>query len=179
MRVSPLGVLGARADVGAEAAAEFARVEAALTHPNPICVDANAVFVTGLVTAIRGGTAREVVDAMESATSERAAAQAIAAGRTGDVGDYDEHMGWVLLALSIAVRQLVLYDDPVEPSSTPSAWAATPIPTPRLPVPCWGRCMGRRRGRSGGSGEYSSVSRRRAVLASRIRCAASFGRRIC
>lgn len=114
MRVSPLGVFGARADVGAEAAAEFACADAALTHPNPICVDANAVFVTGLVTAIRGGTAREVVDAMEVATSERAVAQAIAAGRTGDVGDYGEHMGWVLLALSIAVRQLVLYDDPVE-----------------------------------------------------------------
>lgn len=114
MRVSPLGVFGAREDVGIVAAADFARADAGLTHPNPVCVDANAVFVTGLVTGIRGGTAREVVDAMEAATSERAVAQAIAAGRTGDVSAYEGHMGWVLLALSIAVRQLVLYDDPVE-----------------------------------------------------------------
>ena len=27
---------------------------------------------------------------------------------------YEQHEGWVLLALSIAVRQLVLFDDPVE-----------------------------------------------------------------
>ena len=103
MRVSPLGVFGAREDVGIVAAADFARADAGLTHPNPVCVDANAVFVTGLVTGIRGGTAREVVDAMESATSEQAVAQAIAAGRTGDVSAYEGHMGWVLLALSIAV----------------------------------------------------------------------------
>lgn len=76
--------------------------------------DANAVFVTGLVTGIRGGAAGEVVDAMEAAALERAVAQAIAAGRTGVVSAYEGHMGWVLLALSIAVRQLVLYDDPVE-----------------------------------------------------------------
>ena len=114
MRVSPLGVFGAREDVGLAAAADFAREDAGLTHPNPICVDANAVFVTGLVTGIRGGSAREVVDAMEAATSERAVAQAIAAGRTGDVSDYEAHEGWVLLALSIAVRQLLLFDDPAD-----------------------------------------------------------------
>lgn len=114
MRVSPLGVFGAREDVGLAAAADFAREDAGLTHPNPICVDANAVFVTGLVTGIRGGSAREVVDTMEAATSERAAAQAIAAGRTGDVSDYEAHEGWVLLALSIAVRQLLLFDDPAD-----------------------------------------------------------------
>lgn len=114
MRVSPLGVFGAREDVGFAAAADFAREDAGLTHPNPICVDANAVFVTGLVTGIHGGSAREVVDAMEAATSERAVAQAIAAGRTGDVSDYEAHEGWVLLALSIAVRQLLLFDDPAD-----------------------------------------------------------------
>lgn len=114
IRVSPLGVFGARGDVGIDAAADFARADAGLTHPNPVCVDANAVFVAGLVTGIRGGTAREVVDAMEAATSERAVALAIAAGRTGDVAAYEVHEGWVLLALSIAVRQLVLYDDPVK-----------------------------------------------------------------
>lgn len=114
MRVSPLGVFGAREDVGIDAAADFARADAALTHPNPVCVDANAVFVIGLVTGIRGGTAREVVDAMEAATSEQAVAQAIAAGRTGDVSDYEAHEGWVLLALSIAVRQLLLFDDPAD-----------------------------------------------------------------
>ncbi len=114
MRVSPLGVFGAREDVGVRAAADFAREDGALTHPNPVCVDANAVFVVGLVTAIRGGTPKEVVDAMEAATSEQSVAQAIAAGRTGDVSDFEEHMGWVLLALSIAVRQLLLFDDPAD-----------------------------------------------------------------
>ncbi len=114
MRVSPLGVFGAREGVGVDAAAGFAREDAALTHPNPICLDANAVYVAGLVTGILGGTAKEVIDAMEAATSRQEVAQAIAAGRTGDVTAYEAHEGWVLLALSIAVRQLVLFDDPAE-----------------------------------------------------------------
>lgn len=114
MRVSPIGVFGARDDVDVSDAVEFARRDAALTHPNPVCVDANAVFVAGLVTGIRGGTPKQVVDAMEAAVSEQDVAAAIAAGRTGDVSEFSGHMGWVLLALSLAVRQVLLFDDPAD-----------------------------------------------------------------
>lgn len=114
MRVSPLGVLGARSAVGPQTAGDFARADAALTHPHPICLDANAVFVTGLVAAIRGGNAEEIVGVMQSTVSEPEVARAIAAGRAGDVSQFSEHTGWVLLALAIAVRQLLHYSDPVE-----------------------------------------------------------------
>lgn len=114
MRVSPLGVFGARSEVGSEQAAEFARADAQLTHPNPVCVDANAVFVTGLVCGIQGGGPDEIVQAMEQAAREQPVLRAIEAGRSGDVSEFSMHMGWVLLALSIAVRQLTHYRNPVD-----------------------------------------------------------------
>lgn len=114
MRVSPLGVFGAREGVGVEAAAEFAREDAALTHPHRICVDANAAFVAALVVGIQGSSAEDVVVAMESTAAEPEVLGAIAAGRDGDVSRYGEHEGWVLLALSIAVRQVLHVADPVE-----------------------------------------------------------------
>lgn len=114
MRVSPLGVFGARDGAGADAAADFAREDARLTHPNPVCVEANAAFVAGLVTAIRGGSAEDAVAAMEAATSEPAVLEAIESGRGGNVSRYGAHEGWVLLALAIAVRQVLHVDDPVE-----------------------------------------------------------------
>lgn len=114
MRVCPLGVFGAREEVGAQQAAEFARADAQLTHPNPVCVDANAAFVTALVCGIRGGSTQQIVKAMEEAARTQAVLRAIEAGRDGDVSEFSMHMGWVLLALSIAVRQLTHYRNPVD-----------------------------------------------------------------
>ncbi|GAB2513437.1 ADP-ribosyl-[dinitrogen reductase] glycohydrolase [Corynebacterium atrinae] len=112
MRVSPLGVFGVRSEVGLATAVEFARADARLTHPHPVCVDANAAFVAALTTGIRGGDPEQMIAAMEATATNESVLEAIAAGRAGDVSAYEIHEGWVLLALSIAVRQLMLFDDP-------------------------------------------------------------------
>src|SRR5207302_7922679 len=51
MRISPLGIWGAFRDPAEVAAA--ARKDAQLTHPNPVCQDASAVFAVTIAAAIR------------------------------------------------------------------------------------------------------------------------------
>ena len=110
MRVSPLGILAAGAE--RSAAMLWAKEDAALTHPNPVCQDANAVFASAVAFAIRTGespqavysyalnAAREmpaattVINVLEEATNRRPA-------------DYSRNMGWVLFALQNAFWQLL------------------------------------------------------------------------
>ncbi len=57
MRISPLGIFGAgfeRSQV-----AEWAMQDAALTHPNLICQQANALFAMGIAHAIQSGCERK------------------------------------------------------------------------------------------------------------------------
>ena len=56
MRASPLGIFGAGREVAE--ITEFARQDAALTHPNPVCQQANAIFVRAISTAIAEGSGR-------------------------------------------------------------------------------------------------------------------------
>lgn len=89
-----------------------AREDAAITHPHPVCGDANVVFVHALLQAMqpgasaRGvyesalrfaveqGVAPSVLDAVQRAASERP--------------DYDgKYIGWVLVALQSAFYQLL------------------------------------------------------------------------
>ena len=53
MRVSPLGIFGAKYD--AEQVADWARQDARLTHPNIVCQDSSAVFTVAISRAIRTG----------------------------------------------------------------------------------------------------------------------------
>ena len=53
MRISPLGIFGANHD--AELVAEWARQDAAITHPHPVCQQANALFTMAIAYAIRQG----------------------------------------------------------------------------------------------------------------------------
>lgn len=63
MRISPLGIFGAGRDLAV--VSEWARQDAELTHPNPICVDANRLFVMGIACAIREGpTAKDLYQTM-------------------------------------------------------------------------------------------------------------------
>ena len=50
MRASPLGLIGAGCET--ETVAAWARSDASITHPNPVCQDANALFVLAIATAI-------------------------------------------------------------------------------------------------------------------------------
>lgn len=112
MRVSPLGVFGARSTVGPTVAADYARADAELTHPNPVCVDASAVLVAGIATAIRGGSRRDVLTAMLDTATTGEVAGALGHGLTGTADHYGEHMGWVLLALALSVQALASGETP-------------------------------------------------------------------
>ena len=111
MRASPLGLL-AHAQAPAFAA-EVARRDAELTHPNPACLDANAAFVVAVAHAVRHGDGAEaawqaahgwakaagaatlVLDALEEARSRPPVCDP-AAGR-----------GWVRVALQNAFYELL------------------------------------------------------------------------
>ncbi len=53
MRISPLGIFGANHDAGL--VAEWAQKDAAITHPHPVCQQANALFTMAIAYAIRQG----------------------------------------------------------------------------------------------------------------------------
>ena len=53
MRISPLGIFGANHD--SEDVAKWARQDAAITHPHPVCRQANALFTMAIAHAVRQG----------------------------------------------------------------------------------------------------------------------------
>jgi ADP-ribosylglycohydrolase len=113
MRVSPLGVLGHASDPAMPA--DWARRDASLTHPHPVCRDANAVFAVGIAYAIRTGdrpagvysaavewAKREEFDEDVRATIWNAARE--------NAADFSSQMGWVRIALQNAFYQLLHAD---------------------------------------------------------------------
>ena len=121
MRASPLAIAAANADQAAAWAAE----DALLSHPNPVCVVANAAYVVAVHAGIAGATpqemhaaamaaARETGNALEAGgmagTTE--AVQAVvtrleAAARGELPEDFTRQMGWVLTALQAAFHALL------------------------------------------------------------------------
>jgi ADP-ribosylglycohydrolase len=53
MRISPLGIFGAGYPLGE--VAEWARQDAAITHPHAVCQQANALFAMAIAHAVRTG----------------------------------------------------------------------------------------------------------------------------
>jgi ADP-ribosylglycohydrolase len=108
MRVSPIGVLG-QGRRPAEVMA-WAREDARLTHPHPVCQDASAVYAAAVALAVaRGGDPVELAD--EALRLARAAGlhedvvAALERARTGRP-DYVTHLGLVTVALQNAFYQL-------------------------------------------------------------------------
>ena len=109
MRVSPLGIFGWR--MPHAALAQLARREAALTHPNPVCLDASALFVVCIAHAIASGvSAPELVTfAGRWAVEQRLHGDVIACVREAEQGpppEFQRSMGWVRIALRNAFFQL-------------------------------------------------------------------------
>jgi ADP-ribosylglycohydrolase len=100
MRVSPIGIWAAG---NAALAAETARVDSALTHPNPVCVEACAAFSAAIAVAVAGGTREEMVSAALT-HSTGAAREAVA--RDGLPADFMKRQGWVITSLQNAFYQL-------------------------------------------------------------------------
>lgn len=108
MRCSPLGIFGARAPSAAVAAA---RIDSALTHPNPVCREACAAFVAAIAAAIGRGADAE--GAYQAACEEAARGgeptviEALASARREPPPRFDVNQGWVKTALWNAFYRLL------------------------------------------------------------------------
>jgi ADP-ribosylglycohydrolase len=112
MRVAPLGILGAGRSP--EEAGRWAREDAALTHPHPVCLQASELFVRALARAVAEGPSPEELyagllrearpggcapDLRETLIEAAAPAQ--------PRPEEDLHAGWVRVALRNALWQLL------------------------------------------------------------------------
>jgi ADP-ribosylglycohydrolase len=109
MRISPLGIFGAGQP--AEAAA-WAREDSRLTHPNPVCGGACAVYVAAVASAIAaGGTPQSCHEAAlaeaDRSGVEPAIRKALEGALNAPPANYSDFMGWVLIALQNAFWQLL------------------------------------------------------------------------
>lgn len=110
MRVSPLGIFGANQPL--ELVAEWASLDASLTHPNPICRQANVLYVMAIAYAIRCRPTPEVLykcvlDWANDMTVDPPLHAAIREAVKIPPADYMRHQGWVLIALQNALWQLL------------------------------------------------------------------------
>lgn len=104
MRVSPIGVWAAGDPARAAAAA---RADAALTHPNPVCVAASAAFTASIAIGVAGGDVAAMLAAAR-AQVDGPAREAIEAGAAGaPPADFQRHQGWVCVALQNAFYRLL------------------------------------------------------------------------
>ncbi|WP_374442692.1 inositol monophosphatase family protein [Pseudomonas panipatensis] len=109
MRVAPIGIA---AYGQPELAAQWARDDAFLTHPHPICLESNATMAAAIAVGVAGGSRADMLQAALGALSEseesfvvRNCLEAAAAGEP--VLEFQEQMGWVLIALQNAFYQLL------------------------------------------------------------------------
>ena len=110
MRVSPLGIWGTA--LHPDVLGEYARADSALTHPNPVCCDAAAVFTVAVARAIStGARPAEVYEhALDWATQSKcseAVLRTVKAAPAGAPVDFTRQQGWVLIALQNAFHQVL------------------------------------------------------------------------
>src|SRR5690606_7598545 len=90
--------------------------DALLTHPHPVCQDANAALAAAIAVGVAGGSRADMLEAalgMAADEGEGAAVrrclEAAAAGEP--VGEFQQQMGWVLIALQNAFFHLAQGSD--------------------------------------------------------------------
>ncbi len=110
MRVSPLGIFGARHSV--DDVARWAEEEAAITHVHPVCQDASALFAAAIAETIREGLTRDEVYArmLRRAKETRVDGpllRVVHEASDRPPAEYHESMGWVLIAFQNALWQLL------------------------------------------------------------------------
>ena len=107
MRVSPLGIFGWR--LRPAELARLAREDADITHPNPVCRDASAVFCIALAHAIRTGEGAEAAHAAALRWAREAAADSDVIATLEAVSaapaDFERQSGWVRTALQNAFHR--------------------------------------------------------------------------
>lgn len=110
MRISPLGIYGA--NYALELVAEWARQDAAITHPHPVCQQANALFTMAIAHAIRQGCGvgelyEHIVSWAEGMKVDGSLLEAVHGAAHSPPADYVHQQGWVLTAFRNALWQLV------------------------------------------------------------------------
>ena len=110
MRVSPLGIFGANHDL--QRVGEWAKQDAALTHPHPVCQQANALFTMAIAQAIRTGIGahdlyEQVVVWAKEIGVDDSLLEAITGAAKAPPADYVHQKGWVLIAFRNALWQLL------------------------------------------------------------------------
>lgn len=103
MRVSPVGIWAAG---DPERAAAAARVDSALTHPHPVCMEACAGYAAAIAAGIATGERKKMAEAaLQHATGP--AREVIARAVGGEcLKDFETDQGWVLIALQNAFYRL-------------------------------------------------------------------------
>lgn len=157
MRVSPLGVFGARMDP--DALAELARADAAITHPNAACRDASAVFVVAVAYAIREGAGGEDVYRFAVDWAKRTGVHEVVTAALEDAGATGPPTScgrWGGCARRWGTRFGRYGDLDRWRRGWWIPWGAgeTRTRTGRSRGRCWGRCMGASRCRRGGDGPF-------------------------
>ncbi len=109
MRISPLGIFGARHELSQ--VAQWAREDAAITHINPICQQANALYAMAMAYAVRKGCDSQELYALVDAWARDMPADGellatIEAAADAPPDDMGELQGWVLKAFQNALWQL-------------------------------------------------------------------------
>ncbi|GAB4240001.1 MAG: ADP-ribosylglycohydrolase family protein [Acidobacteriota bacterium] len=110
MRISPLGIFGARYDL--DQVAEWAYLDAGITHPHPVCRQANALFAMAIAYAVRHGgdgamLYEEIVRWAEELDVSAALRTVVRRSASAPPADYLRQAGWVLTAFGNALWQLL------------------------------------------------------------------------
>lgn len=108
MRVAPIGVAASTP----QEAAEWARQDAALTHPNPLCQEASAAFAAAIQAAISGAYRQGIWSVAQAAVDPASEAgqrilSTLQEAPDRPVTDAVTHQGWVLIALRNAFHHLM------------------------------------------------------------------------
>lgn len=110
MRVSPIGIFGARREL--DEVAGWARADARLTHPHRVCQEANALFAQAIAFAIRTGAGslevyEQAVGWARKMGVPEPLLDVLLEARRNPPRDYLRYQGWVLIAFQNAFWQLL------------------------------------------------------------------------
>lgn len=110
MRISPLGIFGANYEL--EQVAEWAHEDAALTHPHPVCQQANSLYALAIAYAVRAECEpQDLYERIQTWAREHSVESTLMSAVDGATvappADYMHQQGWVLTAFRNALWQLL------------------------------------------------------------------------
>jgi ADP-ribosylglycohydrolase len=110
MRVSPLGIFCSRYSIAD--ASKWAELDAKITHANPVCVQANILYVRALAVSIKNDLApdtlyNEILRWAHNLNVSQSLLSVIIAAKNSQPEDYLSQQGWALIAFQNALYQLL------------------------------------------------------------------------